>query len=144
MKYIHLLFLIFFSITGRAQISDDLSLLIIPSSTNRITAVKKNVNTNTSGNEIRFLLSEAFLFYKNYISSQDLSSCNFTPSCSEYAVKAIKAQGLILGIANSFDRLTRCNGMNADNYKLLFNKHLLYDPVRNFKGIILEDEKLPD
>ena len=58
----------------------------------------------TYQNEMEFIFTRLFLFYKNFISSQDASSCTFTPSCSEYAILTIKEQGVIIGTMNFFDR----------------------------------------
>ena len=81
-------------------------------------------------NEIQMLFSGLFLFYKNFISSQDGASCSFTPSCSEYGIEAVKRQGVILGIMNTFDRLTRCNSLSQEKYTLHKQTHLLHDPVQ--------------
>lgn len=86
-----------------------------------------------SNNEIEFIFSGLFLFYKRFISSQDVSRCNFTPSCSEYALQAIKSQGAVVGITNFFDRFTRCNGLNKKDYPKDPLKKVLIDPVRNYK-----------
>ncbi|MBI2968441.1 MAG: membrane protein insertion efficiency factor YidD [Bacteroidetes bacterium] len=67
-------------------------------------------------NEIELFLSGLFLVYKNFISSQDGSHCTFSPSCSEYCVQSVKKNGLLIGLADSFDRLTRCNGMSPEKY----------------------------
>lgn len=72
-------------------------------------------------------------FYKNFVSSQDASSCSFSPSCSEYAVLAVKKQGLIKGLINFADRFQRCNGKSPQDYEYIKEKHLLYDPVRDAK-----------
>lgn len=79
----------------------------------------------------------ALYFYKNYVSSQDASQCSFYPSCSEYAVIAIKKQGLIKGLINFSDRFQRCNGKSPEQYELIPGKHLLFDPVRdiNYKEL---------
>lgn len=68
-------------------------------------------------NEMELVFSGLFLGYKNFISSQDGNTCVFTPSCSEYALMAIKKHGIILGTANAFDRLTRCNGLSPEKYR---------------------------
>ncbi len=62
-----------------------------------------------NNNELEFLFSNLFLFYKSFVSSQDFSSCMFSPSCSEYGIIAIKRIGLLEGIVATFDRLTRCH-----------------------------------
>ena len=89
-------------------------------------------------NEVEFIFTRLFLFYKNFISSQDASSCTFTPSCSEYAILAIKKQGVIIGTINFFDRFSRCNGLSPENYPVDNQKRVLIDPPRNIKYEILE------
>ncbi len=77
------------------------------------------------------LLQPFFHFYKTYISSQDHMSCVFHPSCSEYALESIQKQGLLPGLLNTFDRLTRCNGLRPQDYMVEPRLRKLYDPVRN-------------
>lgn len=83
-----------------------------------------------SQNEIDVTVSVLFLFYKTFISSQDIPSCIFTPSCSVYAVEALQNKGLLPGFLNTFDRLSRCHGLvKQGDYP--YNKELnrFYDPV---------------
>lgn len=35
--------------------------------------------------------------------------CKYTPSCSEYAIGAVKKRGVTVGLCKSFWRLLRCN-----------------------------------
>jgi hypothetical protein len=88
-------------------------------------------SNNNSTMEI--VLSSMFKFYKYFISSQDSQSCSFSPSCSVYAVETIKKQGFLLGMFDTFDRLSRCNGLSPENYKINSNHTLLIDPVHNAK-----------
>jgi putative membrane protein insertion efficiency factor len=74
-------------------------------------------------NEIQKAFSGLFLFYKTFISSQDLTACTFTPSCSEYGILAIKGHGILKGGLMTIDRLTRCNGLSPLNYE--FDKKLM-------------------
>ena len=83
---------------------------------------------NTS-NEIELLTTGFFIFYKNFFSSQDGNHCVFYPSCSIYAIQAIKKQGVILGLMNGIDRLSRCNRLSPENYPQYKKSNLLYDPV---------------
>jgi len=69
------------------------------------------------------------LFYKNLISSQDGPVCHFTPSCSVYGYQSIQKHGLVIGILNAFDRITRCNGKNAADYEKDEKTGLLIDPA---------------
>ncbi len=102
------------------------------------TSVDKYQYARTYKNEVEFIFTRLFLFYKNFVSSQDASSCTFTPSCSEYAMLAIKKQGAIMGTINFFDRFSRCNGLSPENYEVDNQKKVLIDPPRNFKYEILE------
>lgn len=69
--------------------------------------------------------------YKATISSQDYFSCSFTLSCSEHAHEAITKQGLIVGLMNTLDRLTRCHGLSYKNYPVDPETRLLIDPLRD-------------
>lgn len=89
-------------------------------------------------NEIEFIFTRLFLFYKSFISSQDASTCTFTPSCSEYAIMAIKSQGVIMGTVNFFDRFSRCNGLSPEHYHIDPEKRVFIDPPRNYKYEMLE------
>ncbi len=84
-------------------------------------------------NEYELMFSSMFLFYKNFISSQDGAHCTFTPSCSVYALKAIQKQGTVVGMINFFDRFARCNGFSSEHYEIDRKQNLLIDPVKNHK-----------
>lgn len=70
-------------------------------------------------------------FFQNHISSADGNRCPMTPSCSEYAARAIKKHGMVMGWVMACDRLVRCGRdevgisphirINAQDY--------VYDPV---------------
>ena len=79
-------------------------------------------------NEFDFILSGLFLFYKRNISSQDAVSCTFYPSCSVYAFQSFHKKGLLEGSVMIFDRLTRCNALSPEKYKVHAETKLLYDP----------------
>lgn len=83
--------------------------------------------------EIGGTLDMAFFVYKTFISSQDHMSCVFTPSCSEYAVEAVRRQGMLVGLINTFDRLTRCNGLRPGDYPVDPVTMRLSDPVKNIR-----------
>lgn len=84
----------------------------------------------TSKNEFSVVISTGFLFYKTFISSQDKPSCIFTPSCSEYSVEAFKRKGPVIGLLQTFDRLSRCHGfVNPRHYPINPKNKLFYDPV---------------
>lgn len=77
--------------------------------------------------DLQWLASQLFLFYKNFISSQDGSQCSFHPSCSEYAIQLVKKRGLIIGGMGACDRLMRCNSMSPELYEFDPRRGLLID-----------------
>ena len=48
-------------------------------------------------------------FYQLCISPFTPPSCRFTPTCSQYAIDAIRTHGLLRGFALSSWRILRCN-----------------------------------
>lgn len=86
---------------------------------NNTTVVKNQFDfAKDNTNEIQMMLSGMFLLYKYNISSQDASRCAFHVSCSEYALKAIKQQGVVIGGINFFDRFARCNTCSPYQYRI--------------------------
>ena len=71
--------------------------------------------------------SGLFLFYKNFISSQDGNRCSFHPSCSEFAVQIIRKKGWLIGVMGTFDRLMRCNSLSPEWYEIDYERKLLID-----------------
>lgn len=56
---------------------------------------------------VRTLVSSIEL-YRNYVSPLRLPTCRFTPTCSEYAVDALKTHGAIKGLILACARLLKC------------------------------------
>jgi uncharacterized protein len=96
-------------------------------------ADQKTIRAGYTDQQVTGFIGISFYIYKNFISSQDHMSCVFAPSCSEYAVHAIQKQGIIPGLMNTFDRLTRCNGLRPQDYKVDPRLQRLIDPVRNVR-----------
>lgn len=78
-------------------------------------------------NELQFVFSGLFLFYKFAISSQDFNKCSFYPSCSEFGLLAVKKHGAMVGMLATLDRLQRCNGLSPELYPYDREKNLLID-----------------
>lgn len=78
-------------------------------------------------NEAETIITSFFIFYKNYVSSQDSRSCTFEPSCSVYSIETIRKNGAIIGFLDTIDRLTRCNGLSPEYYHIDNETHLLID-----------------
>lgn len=83
----------------------------------------------TPDSEWGWLFRKLFLFYKEFISSQDSGACTFHPSCSVYAIQAIQKNGPIKGMIQGFDRLTRCNPGAKGHYPIHSDSQKLHDPV---------------
>lgn len=84
---------------------------------------------NNAENPVEFIFAGLFVTYKMLLSSQDMGTCVFSPSCSVYGIQSIQKKGLIVGTINTFDRLTRCHAFSAKNYIFDPKKNKLYDPV---------------
>lgn len=53
-------------------------------------------------------------FYRKFISPlKPMPSCRFTPTCSQYAVEAVREWGLVVGTVLALWRLIRCNPFSA-------------------------------
>lgn len=59
-------------------------------------------------------------FYKIFISPYLPSSCRYSPTCSTYALEALKKHGLIKGSWLAIKRILSCNPWNGGSG---------YDPV---------------
>ncbi len=64
-------------------------------------------------------------FYKKHISSQDFGHCPYYPSCSSYTFQSIKKKGILLGIIQGLDRLSRCNRNQNEHYLHTKNNKLI-------------------
>jgi putative membrane protein insertion efficiency factor len=54
--------------------------------------------------------------YRRFISPLFLPSCRFEPTCSEYAVLALRKYGLVKGLAKAVWRVLRCNPWGGSGY----------------------------
>ncbi|REJ76396.1 MAG: membrane protein insertion efficiency factor YidD [Acidobacteria bacterium] len=57
---------------------------------------------------MKYLLVDLLGLYKRFLSPLLPPSCRFTPTCSEYAVEAIRRHGALYGSWMAFKRLMRC------------------------------------
>ncbi|NPA46499.1 MAG: membrane protein insertion efficiency factor YidD [Chlorobi bacterium] len=80
-------------------------------------------------NEAEAVFAFLYLVYKTFVSSQDIDSCVFYPSCSTYMMLSIQKHGAFIGFLDGIDRLTRCTPFANGRYP--FNpKYKKYeDPV---------------
>ena len=62
-----------------------------------------------AGRALRALLSAPIVAYQRYISPALGPRCRYAPSCSTYALQAIRVHGPIKGLILATWRLLRCN-----------------------------------
>ncbi|MDY3759075.1 MAG: membrane protein insertion efficiency factor YidD [Treponema sp.] len=55
-------------------------------------------------------------FYQVCISPLFPDCCRYTPSCSQYAIEAIRKHGPLKGLYLSFRRILRCNPFHEGGY----------------------------
>ena len=68
---------------------------------------------------LKFLASVLLLpiyFYQRFISPLTPPSCRFTPTCSQYAVEAIKKYGPFKGLYLAIRRILRCHPWGGSGY----------------------------
>ncbi|HLO45272.1 MAG TPA: membrane protein insertion efficiency factor YidD [Leadbetterella sp.] len=128
MKYIGIKFLLLslFLLRNEAEAQVSLYRNVVPDGNIK----KEYVEAKNNKNEVQVVFSGLFLFYKTFFSSQDLTVCTFTPSCSEYGILAVKKFGMVKGGVMTMDRLTRCNGLSPHNYEFDKTTMLLKDDPR--------------
>ena len=61
-----------------------------------------------AGTPVRALLIGSILLYRATLSGWVGGQCRFAPSCSEYALQAIRAHGALRGTALAAWRILRC------------------------------------
>ena len=55
-------------------------------------------------------------FYRRWISPCLPPSCRFVPTCSEYAIEALRTHGTVRGLALSIWRILRCHPWGGQGY----------------------------
>ena len=65
---------------------------------------------------IKTILSALIKFYRKTITHILPSKCIFTPSCSEYALEALKKRNVFIAIGLIIWRILRCNPLSTGGY----------------------------
>lgn len=65
---------------------------------------------------ITTLLLAPIYFYRSFISPLTPPSCRFTPTCSQYAIEAIKRHGPLRGTWLAIRRIMRCHPCGGSGY----------------------------
>jgi putative membrane protein insertion efficiency factor len=65
---------------------------------------------------LSYLLLVPIFFYQKFISPLTPPSCRFTPTCSQYAVEAIRKHGPLRGLYLAVRRVLRCHPWGGSGY----------------------------
>lgn len=65
---------------------------------------------------IRQLLILPIIFYRKAISPMLPSSCRYVPTCSQYAIEAIRKHGAVRGLWLAVRRILRCHPWGGHGY----------------------------
>jgi hypothetical protein len=65
---------------------------------------------------MRILFIAIIRLYKYMISPLFPSSCRFTPSCSEYAIDAVRKYGALKGSVIAARRILKCNPFHEGGF----------------------------
>lgn len=71
---------------------------------------------NLLGRFVAWLLILPIIFYRKCISPLTPSACRFTPTCSQYAIEALRKHGPIKGLLLAIWRILRCNPWGGSGY----------------------------
>lgn len=77
-------------------------------------------NTNKEPAKKTAIWVSPFLFlirvYQNLISPLTPASCRFHPTCSQYALEALKKHGLLKGSKLALKRISKCHPWGGSGY----------------------------
>lgn len=65
---------------------------------------------------LSYILLLPVYFYRAFISPMMPASCRFTPTCSQYAIDAIKKYGPFKGLYLTIRRILRCHPWGGSGY----------------------------
>ncbi|MFT3994185.1 MAG: membrane protein insertion efficiency factor YidD [Dysgonomonas sp.] len=65
---------------------------------------------------ISYILLLPIYFYRYSISPMFPAACRYTPTCSEYAIQAIKKYGPFKGLILAIKRIGRCHPWGGHGY----------------------------
>ena len=82
---------------------------------NRPTGILKRTGRLLSRTMV-WILCLPILFYRTCISPFTPPSCRFTPTCSAYALEALRKHGAIKGLWLAAKRILRCNPWGGSGY----------------------------
>jgi len=78
--------------------------------------VAETISGAARGQAMNTILIRMIRFYQKRISTHTRSSCRFVPTCSEYAVTALRRFGTVKGLRLAVWRILRCNPFGKGGY----------------------------
>lgn len=79
----------------------------------RVKKIYKRLRRTVFKPFLKMICMRLIVFYQNYLSH---GTCMFTPTCSEYTLRAINNNGVIVGIILGAWRIMRCNPFTKGGY----------------------------
>jgi putative membrane protein insertion efficiency factor len=79
---------------------------------------------------LRVIATAPIRFYQRVISPALPSRCRYYPSCSEYAVQAVRRYGILRGVVLAAWRLLRCNPWSHGGVDLVEDQKLFRSASR--------------
>ena len=70
----------------------------------------------TAKKVIEFFVLLPVYFYRYFISPMTPPSCRYTPTCSAYAIEAVKKHGILKGGWLALKRILSCNPWGGSGY----------------------------
>ncbi|HRG04130.1 MAG: membrane protein insertion efficiency factor YidD [Paludibacteraceae bacterium] len=70
----------------------------------------------TAKKVIEFIFLLPVYFYRIFISPMTPPSCRYTPTCSAYAIEAVKKHGILKGGWLALKRILSCNPWGGSGY----------------------------
>jgi putative membrane protein insertion efficiency factor len=118
------------------QVAKDLDFILRHRTENQVPADGDARFTVDNVSELKTFATGLVRLYQAVISSQDIPACNFTPSCSRFAMEAIQKGGLLKGALLGADRLMRCHWFSRklynEKYGIAQGSGKRYDPVERY------------
>ncbi len=58
---------------------------------------------------MKAIILKLLVFYRKFLSPLNISTCRYTPTCSNYMTEAINKEGMIKGLWLGIIRILKCN-----------------------------------
>ena len=122
------------------QLAKDIDLILRHHTENQVPVDEDDRFEAKRISELEIFATGLIKLYQMVISSQDITACNFTPSCSRFTMEAIQKGGLVKGVLLGGDRLMRCHWFAHKLYREEYGVEFyhkterLYDPVKRYLG----------